>query len=236
MNVPFPGLGSYPVRDGNLLRPLVDGGPAYRRICETVRTAQFSVWLTVTFFAQDFQMPEGQGSLFDVLDRAVDRGLDVRAIFWRPNPESIGYRRRAMTDPDDDAHPASEDEDAPFDLDCRRPGAARAAGLREQAQRGGLRFEAYLPPDLGVWLLDHIARGDFADPSEAVFVMLGEQEELERYPDLRRDLLRRTIEEADNDPRPAIPADIVFAEIDAMLAAPRPPAAEWLPPASPEPR
>jgi phosphatidylserine/phosphatidylglycerophosphate/cardiolipin synthase-like enzyme len=138
MNVPFPGLGSYPVRDGNLLRPLVDGGPAYRRICETVRTAQFSVWLTVTFFAQDFQMPEGQGSLFDVLDRAVDRGLDVRAIFWRPNPESIGYRRRAMTDPD--------------------------------------------------------------------------------------------------DPRPAIPADIVFAEIDAMLAAPRPPAAEWLPPASPEPR
>lgn len=28
-----------------------------------------------------------------MLDRAVERGIDVRAIFWRPNPESSGYGR-----------------------------------------------------------------------------------------------------------------------------------------------
>jgi cardiolipin synthase len=83
--------GSYPRRAGNRVRPLVDSGPAFRRICEAVEHAQYSVWLTVTFIATDFQMPDGQGTLFDVLDRAVERGLDVRVIFWRPNPESSGY-------------------------------------------------------------------------------------------------------------------------------------------------
>jgi phosphatidylserine/phosphatidylglycerophosphate/cardiolipin synthase-like enzyme len=55
--------------------------------------ARHSVWLTAAFVAPDFQMPDGSGTLFDVLDRAVERGLDVRAIFWRPNQESIGYGR-----------------------------------------------------------------------------------------------------------------------------------------------
>jgi phosphatidylserine/phosphatidylglycerophosphate/cardiolipin synthase-like enzyme len=71
----------------------VDGAPAYRRIAEAVMTAQHSIWLTVTFFSPDFQMPDGSGPLFDVLDRAVERGLDVRVIFWRPNQESVGYGR-----------------------------------------------------------------------------------------------------------------------------------------------
>jgi phosphatidylserine/phosphatidylglycerophosphate/cardiolipin synthase-like enzyme len=73
------------------VRPLVDGVPAFRRIAEAVAAAQHSVWLTVTFFAPDFHFPDGSGALFDVLDRAVDRGLDVRVIFWRPNQESNGY-------------------------------------------------------------------------------------------------------------------------------------------------
>src|SRR5690349_20506026 len=85
--IPFPASGSYPVRSGNAVRPLVDGGPAYRRIAEAIDAARRSVWLTVAFYAPDFEMPDGRGSLFDVLDRAVARGLDVRVIFWRPNPE-----------------------------------------------------------------------------------------------------------------------------------------------------
>jgi len=36
---------------------------------------------------------------------------------------------------------------------------AQARALREQAGKGGLRFEAYLPPDLAEWLLDLIERG-----------------------------------------------------------------------------
>jgi cardiolipin synthase len=76
-----------------MVRPLVDAMPAFRRICEAIEAARHSVWLTVTFFAQDFEMPDGGGAVFDVLDRAVARGLDVRVIFWRPNPESMGYGR-----------------------------------------------------------------------------------------------------------------------------------------------
>ena len=34
---------------------------------------------------------------------------------------------------------------------------AQAKRLREQARAGGLRFEAYLPPDLAVWLIDLMA-------------------------------------------------------------------------------
>ena len=36
----------------------------------------------------DFQMPDGRGSALDVLNRAAARGLDVRLIFWRPDPET----------------------------------------------------------------------------------------------------------------------------------------------------
>jgi len=81
--IPFVDSGSYPIRAGNLVRPLVDGEPAFRRICEAVESAEHSVWVTVAFHHDGFQMPDSRGSLFDVLDAAVDRGVDVRAIFWR---------------------------------------------------------------------------------------------------------------------------------------------------------
>jgi cardiolipin synthase len=84
---------SYPVRAGNAVKPLVDSVPAFRRIATAVMSARRSVWLTVAFYAPDFHMPDGGGALFDVLDDAVGRGLDVRVIFWRPNQESIGYGR-----------------------------------------------------------------------------------------------------------------------------------------------
>jgi cardiolipin synthase len=87
-HIPFPATGSYPARPGNLVRPLIDGTPAFRRICEAVETAQHSVWVTVAFIRAGFEMPDSRGTFFDVLDRAVARGLDVRVIFWRPNPEA----------------------------------------------------------------------------------------------------------------------------------------------------
>jgi phosphatidylserine/phosphatidylglycerophosphate/cardiolipin synthase-like enzyme len=83
-----PASGSYPARTGNFIRPLIDGEPAFRRICEAVEAAQHSVWVAVSFIGPDFEMPDGRGSLFDVLDKAVARGLDVRALFWRNNKGS----------------------------------------------------------------------------------------------------------------------------------------------------
>ncbi len=42
----------------------------------------------------------------------------------------------------------------------------------------------------------------FLDPSKAVFVILGEHEELEPHADLRQELLKRSIDAAIADPRP----------------------------------
>src|SRR5215475_9572832 len=87
-HVPFQSARSYPIRAGNFVQPLIDGEPAFLRICEAVDGAQYSVWVTVTFIRDGFRMPGGRGTLFDVLDRPVRRGIDVRVIFWRPNPEA----------------------------------------------------------------------------------------------------------------------------------------------------
>lgn len=85
--IPSVTSGSYPVRAGNLLRPLIDGEAAFRRICGAIEAARHSVWVTIAFLHETFRMPDDQGSLFDVLDRAVARGLDVRVLSWRPNHE-----------------------------------------------------------------------------------------------------------------------------------------------------
>jgi hypothetical protein len=58
---------------------------------------------------------------------------------------------------------------------------AQAKALRVQAEKGGLRFSAYLPPGLADWLLGLIEKGTFHDPSEAVFVILGEHQDLEPH-------------------------------------------------------
>jgi phosphatidylserine/phosphatidylglycerophosphate/cardiolipin synthase-like enzyme len=82
-HIPHVETGAYPLRAGNELEALVDGEKAFRSIARAVAEARQSVWLTVAFLEEGFTMPDGHGSLFDLLDRAVGRGLDVRVIFWR---------------------------------------------------------------------------------------------------------------------------------------------------------
>jgi cardiolipin synthase len=94
--IPFVQSASYPMRPGNLVRPLIDGEPAFRRICEAIEAARHSVWVTVTFMWAAFEMPDRRGATFDVLDRAAARGIDVRLIFWRPDSETTGLRRNAF--------------------------------------------------------------------------------------------------------------------------------------------
>ena len=65
MSVPWPTSGSYPIRDGNSVQPLIDGVPTFRRIGEAIERAQNSIWLTVAFCAPDFVIPDGRGALFD---------------------------------------------------------------------------------------------------------------------------------------------------------------------------
>jgi len=80
--IPPARTGTYPVRDGNLVRPLVDGVPAFRRICDAVTRAERRVWVTIAFVDRTLLLPDG-GTVFDLLDGAAARGLDVRVVFWR---------------------------------------------------------------------------------------------------------------------------------------------------------
>ncbi len=105
----------------------------------------------------------------------------------------------------------------------------QAQNVRHATSEGGLRFQAYLPPELALWLLDRIEQGMFLDPSEAVFVLLDEARELEPHLDLRQELLKRRILSAADDPRPSIPTDEFMAEFEAMRRRPQPEPAVWLP-------
>ena len=82
-HIPSISTGSYPVRRGNSVHPLIDGDAAFTRICEAVENAAHSVWVTIAYLHPTFLMPGGRGSFFDVLDKAKARGIDVRVIFWR---------------------------------------------------------------------------------------------------------------------------------------------------------
>jgi cardiolipin synthase A/B len=83
----FVATGAYPTRAGNRVRPLIDGVPAFRRICESIESAQQRVWATITFMWPSFEMPDGRGTALDVFEAAAQRGIDVRLIFWRPDIE-----------------------------------------------------------------------------------------------------------------------------------------------------
>jgi hypothetical protein len=104
---------------------------------------------------------------------------------------------------------------------------AQAKALREQARKGGLHFEAYLPPALADWVLDLVERGVFTDPGEAAFVMLGEQMDLEPHADLRQECLKRSLAASARDPGPDLSAEEVEAELKKLASEPRPQAAVW---------
>lgn len=103
----------------------------------------------------------------------------------------------------------------------------QAKRLHDQAAKGGLRFEAYSPPSLALWLLDSIERGKYLDPSEAVFVILDEHEDLEPHADLRQELFKRRIQAAAGDPRPGIPAEDVMKHLRELRKEPRQEPARW---------
>lgn len=92
----FVNTGAYPARSGNRVYPLVDGIPAFRRICDAIESAQKSVSATITFMWASFEMPDNRGTALRVLDNAAQRGIDVRLIFWRPDDHMESHRRNAF--------------------------------------------------------------------------------------------------------------------------------------------
>jgi len=125
-----------------------------------------------------------------------------------------------MTDESD----TQEDWRTPAD---RERDIAQAEAQREQARNGGLRFEVFLPSGLAEWVLDFVERGVFVDPSEAVFVILGEHKDLEPHGDLRTEILKRSLDASINDPRPPIPLDEFKKKMAERMAKPRSEPAVW---------
>ena len=105
---------------------------------------------------------------------------------------------------------------------------AQARALRDRAREGGLRFEAFLPPGLAGWVLDLVARGVFTSPSDAAFVMLGVQRDLEPHADLRREILKRSVQAAIDDPRPRLSAEELRERMRRRREAPLPEPAVWI--------
>lgn len=89
-HIPGAFSGSYPIRDGNRVRPLVDSEEIFTRLGEAAEDARASIWITIAFLSRDFTLP-GRGSVFDLLDRATRRGVDVRLLVWRPNPQAADH-------------------------------------------------------------------------------------------------------------------------------------------------
>lgn len=96
--------------------------------------------------------------------------------------------------------------------------AVEAARLLAQASRGGLRFDAYFGPADAAWALGEIERGRILSPSDVVFVATQVFRELQNYPDLKEELLRREIQKAIDDPRPSAPAKEAFARLKRKMA------------------
>lgn len=101
--------------------------------------------------------------------------------------------------------------------------------LREQVLEGGLRFQAYLPPSVAIWIIDLVADGIFEDPSEAVFVMMTEQQELEPHKDLREELFKRRIQASIDsiEEGEGIPHEEFMTMLEERLKNPIPKPATW---------
>lgn len=113
-----------------------------------------------------------------------------------------------MTETDDDVFPAA----------YRAAQREQATALKAAAEKAGLKFEAYLAPGDAEKVLLLIEKGMFLSPSEFVSVAVQQFIEMDRHPDLRRELLHRTLQRAMNDPRPGLPHEEAMAEIEAHIA------------------
>lgn len=104
---------------------------------------------------------------------------------------------------------------------------AQAKALKDQAEKGGLYVEAWLPPQQAVWLLGLIEQGKFADPGDALFNLIGEAQDLAPHEDLRKELLKRSLDAALNNPGAAVPIEACVPDIMSRMTGAQPDPAVW---------
>jgi phosphatidylserine/phosphatidylglycerophosphate/cardiolipin synthase-like enzyme len=75
--------GTYPPRQGNEIRILIDGQAAYKEISDAFNSAKKFIYLTISFGDQDFLLvPESGETMFDILRSRQKDGVDVRMVVW----------------------------------------------------------------------------------------------------------------------------------------------------------
>ncbi|MBV14434.1 MAG: hypothetical protein CL505_05105 [Actinobacteria bacterium] len=139
---PPPAEAPFAPREGNLVRPLVDGAFAFDLIAEAVEAAVSSVWVCVAFIETGATFPGGRGTFLDLMDLAAGRGIDVRILLWHPEGEAA----RA-----DDTLPGDEESTALL--------AGRATGWQARWDAVGMRCQHQK-----AWLIDA------GTPDEVAFV------------------------------------------------------------------
>lgn len=97
----------------------------------------------------------------------------------------------------------------------------QAKALRRKAAQGsGLSFEVFLTPDLAEWILSMVEMGEFIDPGEAVYVLMQQAKELSPHDDLRKELLSRMLQAAEDNPSPLIPGEEAFERLEDIIKEP----------------
>jgi antitoxin ParD1/3/4 len=103
------------------------------------------------------------------------------------------------------------------------------ASIRRQAAEGGLIFEAYLPPGLATWVIGLVEQEVFHSPAEAVFVAMQSFRELDQHPDIKRELLERTLQHrvTSAEKGGGMPAEEVMTRLRNAMEGPQAEPAVW---------
>jgi len=92
-------------------------------------------------------------------------------------------------------HSAAADDHAPEALSVQQ-----RARIRANRRARGMTFEVFLPESLADWLRKKIADGVYTDATEAAYLAIQDLRELDRHPEVRRDLLGAMINDALKEP------------------------------------
>jgi antitoxin ParD1/3/4 len=101
--------------------------------------------------------------------------------------------------------------------------------IRAHVRARGMTFEVFLPETLADWLREKISAGVYKDPAEAAWVAFQALEELDRHPEVRRQLLALVLDDGLSAPGETMTIEQWRARHLAKLT-------EWARTEPPEPR
>lgn len=90
------------------------------------------------------------------------------------------------------------------------------ARIRANIRARGMTFEVFLPEPLANWLREKIAAGVYRDAQEAAYLAFQDLRELDRHPEVRRELLSAMIKDGLKDSGRTYSPEEVRAELRAM--------------------